>query len=61
MFITMITFISISIVSINERFPCTQRSAQNNFHGATIFATLNERQMHEGYGKIFPPIDNDRS
>jgi len=32
-----------------------------NFHAATIFATFNERQTHEGYGKIFPQIDNDRS
>ena len=30
-----ITFISITIDSINERFPCTQRSAQKNFHAAT--------------------------
>ena len=31
-----ITFISITNDSINERFPCTQRSAQKNFHAAII-------------------------
>ena len=30
----LITLISIIIDSINERFPCTHRSAQKNFHAA---------------------------
>ena len=34
-----ITFISITIDSINKRFPCTQRSVQKNFHAA-IFSRL---------------------
>ena len=25
------------------------------------FATRNERQLHDGYGKILTSIDNDRS
>jgi len=46
--IIFITFISITIDSINERFPCTQRSAQKNFHAAIIsrLATKNRTKLN---------------
>ena len=48
-----ITSISITIDSINERFPCRLLSARRRrvFEAATNFATRNERKTHEGYRK----------
>ena len=41
-----ITFISITIDSTSERFPCTQRSAQKNFHTPMkSYVTRNERRI----------------
>jgi len=41
----------------NERYPCTRRSAQKNFHAAITFATRSERKTQEGYNKNPSPIE----
>ena len=51
-----ITSISITIDSINERFPCTQRSAQENFHAATI-SRLAMNVKRKDILKILQPTD----
>jgi len=51
-----IAFISITIDSINERFPCTQRSAQENVHAATI-SRLAMNVKRKDILKILQPTD----
>jgi len=56
-----ITTISITIANINERFPCTERSAQKNFHVATSSRLATNVKRKKDKMKILQPIENDRS
>ena len=56
-----ITFIRITSDRINERFPCTQSSAQKNFHAATSSRLATNVKRKKDKIKILQPIENDRS